>query len=152
MRQRRMPLAAVLLSAIAAHNLFAGGPSVETEIIAVEKQLFAAIKAKDPAALERLLTDDFILRVPGAPPADRAAFLQNVKAIPVEIVEIWSEDMHARGFGETAVLTGTQLARTRDSAGTTQVSAQAFTDVFVKRNGRWLLALAHSVEIPPPAK
>lgn len=91
-----------------------------------------------------------MLRAPGSPPVNKTAFIENILAIPVEIVDLWSEDMAVNVYGEIAVLTGTQLARTRDSAGQQQISAQAFTDIFAKRDGRWQMVLAHSVEIPPP--
>ncbi len=129
-----------------------GRAALEQEIICIEKAMFAAIKAKDTQVMSQLLADDFLLRVPGSTAANKAAFLEGIKAIPVEIADVWSEDMAVNVYGEVAVLTGTQLARTRDGSGKEEVSAQAFTDVFAKRNGRWQMVLAHSVEIPPPAK
>ncbi len=125
---------------------------MEQEIIQLEKQMFAGIQKKDTVALSRILADDFVLRTPGAPAADKKAFLAAIQSIPVQILEVWSEDLAASVYGETGVLTGTQLARTRDDAGKETVSAQAFTDIFVRHDGHWLLVLAHSVEIPAQKK
>lgn len=125
--------------------------TAQQEIIQLEKQMFAAIQKKDTAAISRILADDFVLRTPGAPPADKKAFLAAIQGIPAEIVAVWSEDLAANIYGDTGVLTGTQLARVRDG-GKEAVSAQAFTDIFIRRGGRWQLALAHSVEIPSPQK
>ena len=51
-------------------------------------------------------------------------------------------------FGETAVLTGVQHAEARPPEGEPEKSAVAFTDVFVRREGRWLMVLAYGVELP----
>jgi ketosteroid isomerase-like protein len=51
-------------------------------------------------------------------------------------------------FGEVAILTGVQLAEARLPDHAPEESAVAFTDVFVQRDGRWLMALAYGVELP----
>jgi hypothetical protein len=50
-----------------------------------------------------------------------------------------------------AVLTGVQLTLLRADDGRQLESVVAFTDIFVRRNRRWRLALAHGVELPAPA-
>ncbi|HEV2883524.1 MAG TPA: nuclear transport factor 2 family protein, partial [Pyrinomonadaceae bacterium] len=117
-------------------------------IIDFEHRLFTAIRDKDDVALSGLLADDFIFRGPGQPEMDKTEFLKSVKSFPVEILEIWSDDMKANVYGDFAVLTGVQQARTRDQGGTEQLSAGAFSDVFAKRDGRWLLVLAYNVDLP----
>ncbi len=130
----------------------AGETTVDQAILQLEREMFAAIQKKDLPAIDRILADDFVLRTPGAPSADKKQFLAGIKAIPLEILAVWSEDLAVNVYGETGVLTGTQLARVRDAEGKEAVSVQAFTDIFVRRDGRWQLVLAHSVEIPSPRK
>lgn len=122
--------------------------SVEREILALEEEVFAAIREKDTAALGRILTEDFVLRMPNSEEVGRGAFLAGVQAIPVEILAVWSDDMKVKVYGETAVLTGVQRARTRGAEGNEEQSAQAFVDVFVRQEGKWRMALAYSVELP----
>jgi hypothetical protein len=51
-------------------------------------------------------------------------------------------------YGETAILTGVQVAEAMPPEGETEQSVVAFTDVFVRRDGRWVLVLAYGVELP----
>ena len=44
-------------------------------------------------------------------------------------------------YGETAILTGIQIAEAR-AEGKAEESAVAFTEVFVRPDGRWLMVLA----------
>ena len=125
------------------------GRTVES-ILRLEKAIMAYIRAKDTRALGRLLTADFVYRTPGAE-VSRADFLQGVASVPGRIISVGGEGLRVSVYGETAVLTGVQRARARAEDDTEQEGVSAFTDVFVKRRGRWLLALAYGVELPTPA-
>jgi ketosteroid isomerase-like protein len=127
---------------------------IEKEIRQIESEIFAAIQQKDAQKLAAILADDFVYRNPLEGETAKPAFLEAIKAIPVKINALWSEDMKVNVYGEVAILTGTQKAKTQDAAGQEQISATAFTDVFVRRNGKWQLALAYGVELPsvPPSK
>ena len=120
----------------------------EQEIYEIERRLFTAIKTKDAASLASIVADDFVFRGPAQPEIGKAEFLESIKSLPIEILEIWSDDMKVNVFGDIALLTGVQQARTRDDDGKEQLSAGAFSDVFAKRNGQWLLVLAYNVELP----
>jgi ketosteroid isomerase-like protein len=121
--------------------------SAEEAILRVEHETMQAIGRKDAAALERILDAEFVYRTPSGEELSRAAFLQNVASLPVEILSVRGEGLKATVFGETAVLTGVQRARVRVD-GKEFDSVGAFTDVFVKRRGRWRLRLAYNVELP----
>ncbi|HZB46645.1 MAG TPA: nuclear transport factor 2 family protein, partial [Pyrinomonadaceae bacterium] len=108
------------------------------------------IREKDTRALEPLLTADFVYRTPGGE-VGRADFLKGVASVPGRITSVEGEGLRVRVFGEVAVLTGVQRARVRADDGSEQEGLNAFTDVFLKRNGRWRLALAYGVELPTPA-
>lgn len=123
-------------------------PNDEQAILELEREVFAAIQKKDTVALEKLLAEDFIFRAPGAEDVGRAAFLVGIRAIPVSIVAVWSDDMKANVYGEFAVLTGIQKAKTLDGDGNEVVSAQIFTDIFQRRSGKWLMTLAYSADHP----
>jgi ketosteroid isomerase-like protein len=114
----------------------------------IERDIMAAIKNKDAATLEPLLTDDFIYRTHFGAEAGKAEFLNSIASFPVEILDIRGEELKVNVYGETAVLTGVQLAKARAPEGEAEESAVAFTDVFVRLEGRWLMALAYGVELP----
>ena len=125
---------------------------VEREILGIEREIMAAIEKKDAEALSRLLAGDFVHRTPEGEELSKDAFLKNIASIPFEILSVRGEGLKVSSFGETAVLTGVQKATVRNDDGGEEVGRGAFTDVFVRRGGRWLLVLAYSVELPaaPP--
>jgi ketosteroid isomerase-like protein len=124
-------------------------PSAETQaVLDLEREIMTAIRNKDAATLEPLLADDFIYRTHFGAEANKAEFLKSVAAFPVEITSIHGEELKANVYGETAVITGVQHAQARVPEGVLEESAVAFTDVFVRREGRWLMVLAYGVELP----
>ncbi|HKO97594.1 MAG TPA: nuclear transport factor 2 family protein [Pyrinomonadaceae bacterium] len=121
------------------------------EILEIERKLFAAIKKKDIEAIEKIVADDFVFRGPGQPEIGKSDFLKSVKSFPIEILDVWSDDMKVSIFGHVALLTGVQKARTRGKDGKAEISEGAFSDLFVRRGEKWLLVVAYNVELPPPA-
>lgn len=117
-------------------------------VLRLERRTMDAIRAKDAKALEGVLSEDFVYRAPGAEQT-RAEFLKSVASFPGQILSVEGAELRVTVYGETAVLTGVQRARVRDAEGAEHASTVAFTDIFVKRRGRWRLALAHGVEITP---
>ena len=126
---------------------FADSRTVEA-IFHLERETMEAIKNKDADALDRIVGDDFIHRSPGGVDAGKAEFLKNVVSLPVKVVEIWGEELKVSVYGETAVLTGVQRVKTKNPDGKEEAGAGAFTDVFVRREGRWQMVLAYSVDLP----
>lgn len=119
-----------------------------SEILQIERDIMSAIKSKDTAALDPMLADEFVYRTHFGAEADKAAFLDSIISFPVEIISLRGEELNVNIFGDTAVLTGVQVAEARPPEGEAEESAVAFTDVFVRRDGRWLMVLAYGVELP----
>ena len=117
-------------------------------ILQIERDIMAAIKGKDATALEPMLADEFVYRTHFGAEADKAEFLKSIASFPRKILSLRGEELRVDIFGDTAVLTGVQLAEARAPEGETEESAVAFTDVFVRRDGRWLMVLAYGVELP----
>ena len=121
---------------------------VTEKILQIERDIMAAINNKDAATLEPMLADDFIYRTHFGAEADKAEFLKSIASFPVKIISIRGEELKVNVYGETAVLTGVQHAQARPLEGEPEESVVAFTDVFVRRDGRWLMVLAYGVELP----
>ena len=117
-------------------------------ILQIASDIMTAIRNKDAATLEPMLADEFIYRTHFGAEADRTAFLTSIASMPQEILAIRGEELKVNVFGETAILTGVQLAEARPLEGEAEESVVAFTDVFVRREGRWLMVLAYGVELP----
>jgi hypothetical protein len=100
----------------------------------------------------RLLFDNYAYRSPGEEQLGKDDFLRLVEAFPVKVTALWGEELRVNVYGETAIVTGIQLSKTRDSDGQEELTATSFSDVFIRRAGRWLLALTLATdlaEIPP---
>ena len=107
-----------------------------------------AIKNKDAMALAPMVADDFVYRTHFGAEADKAAFLNSIASIPLEIIAMRGEELNVNVYGDTAILTGVQVAEAKPPEGEPEEGAVAFTDVFVRRDGRWSMVLAYAVELP----
>jgi ketosteroid isomerase-like protein len=116
-------------------------------LLLLEEEIFTAVKNRNTDALEGVLTDDFVYRSPGQQ-ATRDDFLKLCAAFPYEIISIQGEELGVNVYGDIAVVTGLQIAKTAGGEGEEETSAVAFTDVFVKQEGKWMLSLAHAVDLP----
>ena len=114
----------------------------------LEEEIFTAIQAKDAEAIGAVLTPDFLYRSPRAEDRNRDEFLEGIRAIPGTIEEIGLQDVHTLVLGETAVVTGVQVASVRLEDGNVVESQVAFTDVFHRNHGEWRLSLAYGIELP----
>jgi ketosteroid isomerase-like protein len=120
----------------------------QQEILQVEEEIFTAVKNQDTGVLGPILTENFVYRSPGNPEAAKADFLKLVASFPYKIVSIWGEEMKVNIYGNTAVMTGLQFAKSKSGEGKEETSAVMFTDVFVKQKGKWMLSLAHAMDLP----
>ena len=116
-------------------------------LLALEDQLMAAIGAKDRAALEALLADDFELYSPGQPVAGKIAFVAAAVSQELALLSVEGEGVQARSYGELGVIWGMQRSRVRLADGSVAIDLQAFTDLARLRNGRWQFVLAHSAPV-----
>ena len=156
----RVLIAAMLfaLAALPAAAQGRGGRSARTvtadeaAILLIEYEIFEAIRNKDAAALGRHLAEDFVYRTPTENDLPRKEFLRSLAALPYKILDVRGGNLKVSVYGDVAVLTGVQFARIEAKDGKEETSATVFTDVFVRRGGRWLMTLAHGVEVPSPPK
>jgi ketosteroid isomerase-like protein len=120
--------------------------SATSEILEIERGLMSAIERQDAEALGRFVAEDFVFRDAGGAMLAKPDFLRLATSLPVKILSVRGEGLEARVYGETAVLTGRQRALIEGEQGQKEDGGtQIFTDVFVRRGGRWLLVLAHTV-------
>jgi Domain of unknown function (DUF4440) len=118
-------------------------PEDDDGLIAAEKEIFRALASRDQAALAAIVAPEFVLRMPGTPEVDRKAFLDATAAIPGEILAVEGEGLIAHRAGDTGIVRGTQIARVKID-GKEIVDRGVFVDVFVRREGRWVMTVALS--------
>ncbi|HLN99138.1 MAG TPA: nuclear transport factor 2 family protein [Pyrinomonadaceae bacterium] len=121
-------------------------------ILQIERRIMTAIKNKDALSLAPMLAEEFVYRTHFGAEASKSDFLDSIASFPIEVVSLQGEELKVNVFGETAILTGIQRAEARVPEGEIEESAVAFTDVFVRREGQWLMVLAYGVELPAEAE
>ncbi|MGA9773019.1 MAG: DUF4440 domain-containing protein [Blastocatellia bacterium] len=117
--------------------------SVEQDLLKLEREWLDAYTKRDVAAMERIEADDFTITFSDGTvmtKADEIARLKN--PAPAGAPPIFmTADTKVRIYGDTAVLTGKVIQRGtyRDGPqkGQDYNLQHRYTDVYVKRNGRW---------------
>jgi uncharacterized protein (TIGR02246 family) len=135
----------VVLSSI---MTFAQSANDEQQIIAAERSIFQALKDQDSKALAALLDDDFRFRNAGDELVSKTDFLKAATSVEGSILSVSSDNMRVQVYGDLAVLSGTQKAVVRLKDGKQVTGLGVFTDLFARRQGRWLLLFAHNVDLP----
>jgi len=121
--------------------------NVEQVILGIGQEIFSAIQRKDAESFSRFLADDFVHRSRDGSATGKTDFLRGISELPVEILSISGENEKVDVYGEVAVATGVQRAEWRQADGVEGISLGAFTDVFSRREGKWLLVLAYNVDL-----
>jgi dipeptidyl aminopeptidase/acylaminoacyl peptidase/ketosteroid isomerase-like protein len=114
----------------------AAAATAEEELKSLEREWAEAEVKGDTKFHERVLADDFTFTGPDGVLADKKAYLAPLRAGEVRYESLKFGDVAVQLHGETAVVTGraTAKGRVKDK----DVSGEyRFTDVFVKRDGRW---------------
>ena len=119
------------------------------EVLDVQRvDVWGAMRAKDPEAWLRVLADDFVLRTPGEEDRDRAEFVERMTSFPGEVMSIACHDLRADAYGTAVVVTGVQHAVLRMVNGARLEDFTMMSNVFVEREGRWVMVLAHALSLP----
>ena len=146
----RFPIGAVLAAAVTFEcvGLRADeSPPAEQQVRAVEERWLS--NESSPEVVESILADDFI-HVLAVGFIDKNAHLQYLKQHPGAFPGTKRfETLRVRIYGDTAVATG--IVRTDLGAGGPKRTA--FTDVLVRRKGKWLAVNAQelSLNTSPPS-
>lgn len=97
-----------------------------------------SVQMSDVARFEEILGDDFQCSNPDGSQVDRAAFLVQT-ALPLSISHIAVHDVDIRLLGDVAII----HARTSFTMPDGRPGAGRYTDVWARREGRWLAVSAH---------
>lgn len=116
------------------------------EVLAAEQRFFDALLEADPVALEKVLTDDFlIVDVMMGSVVPKVALVGAVAEGHIAFRSIDRLEAEARFYGEVAIVVGrTQMAG--DFGGTPFSANSRYTHVFVKQS-TWRLASAQGTQI-----
>ena len=127
--------------------LMSGQPAdaaITRELTEIEARLATTYKSGDCDGWGALLAPEWsVIHITGAE-ITKAEAVQTCKAAATRIDSLSSDNLVVRAFGDAAVVTG----RTTASAGGQTVTLR-FTDVFVRRNGRWQAVASQATRIVP---
>jgi len=110
----------------------------------MEQAWLNAEKNHDAAAFEKIVADDWIAITPDGKSQTRIERAAEIKA--AHTTSATMGNMKVRVFGDTAVVTGTDDEVTMES-GKKSTDHYVWTDVFVKRNGKWLAVASQTAQI-----
>jgi ketosteroid isomerase-like protein len=107
-------------------------------LLTLNRDYIHSVQHSDVRRFEELLADDFCCSNPDGSLVDRERFLEQTKQ-PVSIANLAAHDVHVRLMGDFAII----HARTTYSKPDGSPGAGRYTDVWERRNGRWLAVSAH---------
>jgi ketosteroid isomerase-like protein len=131
--------------------------SVEQDLLKLERDWLDAYTKRDVAAMERIEADDFMITYSDGTMRGKADEIANLKKPAPEGPPpiFMTADTKVRVYGDTAVLTGKviQKGTYRDGPqkGQDYNFQHRYTDVYVKRNGRWQVVASQLTALASPA-
>ena len=146
---REMRLTALALILVLAAPLFAA-PADEAAVRAALNEWIAALARNDVGAVERLVADDYVITAGGEGKVmNKTEDLEPLHSGKVKFETAEASDVKVRVFGKTAIVTGIASFKV---VGFANVLRERFTDVYVKRHGRWQPVSSHTTPLKPPQK
>jgi len=108
------------------------------DLTALNRDYVASVQNSDVKRFDEILADDFFCSNPDKSLVDRAGFLKQTAA-PVTIRNLKAHDVNIRVMGDFAIIhAGTTYTMPDGKPGSGR-----YTDVWARRNGRWLAVSAH---------
>jgi hypothetical protein len=129
-------------------------PSViDAELEQVQQQLISAWIHRDRSALERLLAQEWTVTHIDGRTSTRDQVLRDLDTGANRLLEGGVDDLRFRVYEDFAVVTGRTRARGEYQGHAYDVRLR-FTDVLVRRDGRWQVVASHASRLAdgePPA-
>ena len=121
-----------------------GNKQLESEIQKLEVEYHQAVAKRDVATLDRLRMDDYLITFGSTPRVfTKQEVTESYKSRPGHEYS-GIDDLKIRVHGDTVIAKGHSMGIRKTSDGKTTNTETRFTDVWIKRNGKWLLAASHA--------
>ena len=104
----------------------------------LNRDYITSVQTSDVRRFDQMLAEDFLCSNPDGSLIDRAAFLAQT-ARPVTISNLEARDVVVRIMGDVAII----HARTTYTLADGRAGMGRYTDVWARRQGRWLAVSAH---------
>jgi ketosteroid isomerase-like protein len=132
---RRALLGVITLFVVTATGI-QGQTAVEKEFAKIENDWGMAWMKKDSAALQSLYATEYIATDWEGVTTNKSQDIANAMAPDSKTQSFVVSDLKVRAYGDVAVVTGLNTIKATFK-GADVSGAYRFTDVFVKRDGRW---------------
>jgi ketosteroid isomerase-like protein len=136
--------ALVLVSGVAAAR---PPEDVAQALMKLENDWAKAGLAGDAAALEKLLTADYVYTNQDGEMASRAEMVAGLKSGATKYDTFTVGDMKVHVYGDAAVVTGKGYTKGKENGKPIDLTLR-FTDTWVKQGGQWVCAATQVTRIP----
>lgn len=129
-----------------------GGGSAATQddaaqaVQKLERAWLDAYEQHDAKAMDAIVADDFSITFPNGSMQTKPqiiASLNRSRPAGTPTMKFRTEEVRARVYGETVILTGLVVTEVQRDGKTISTEQQRYTDTYVKRNGRWQVVASH---------
>ena len=115
-----------------------GAPTDLELLTKLNDDYIQSVQRSDVKRFNEILSDDFLCSMADGSLLDRKAFLEQT-AKPVTIKNLQAHDVNVRLMGDIAII----HARTSYAMADGTQGGGRYTDVWARRNGRWVAVSAH---------
>jgi hypothetical protein len=123
--------------------------SAESAVRLAERQRFEAMTNQDVAALDTLLDDELEYVHSGGNLESRQQFIDAIRKRTLVYESIAPSEVRVRVYDGLALAMGRSAMRVRTATGVASFDIR-FTEVYVRREGHWLLTAWESTRLNPP--
>jgi ketosteroid isomerase-like protein len=122
------------------------GGDVERSVMQIEQELVKGLMAGDASMFERYLSETYIFTAPDGVVTDKAQTIADIKSGDLKFQSSKLDNMKVQAYGDTAI--ATYGSTDKGSYKGKDISGLfRWTDVFVKRNGRWQIVAGHGTPV-----
>lgn len=119
---------------------------VAADLITLEKQFAQAIVKADVDALDKLVSDDWIIIGPEGKVINKTGFLDVIRSGALAHSSMESDETRVRVYGDTAIVTA-RVVTSGAYRGQAFATQERSSDVFVRQQGHWKCVLTQLTTI-----
>jgi ketosteroid isomerase-like protein len=127
-------------------SLLTAADDAKQEVLRLEEEFWAARLRNDTAKLGHILADEWEIILPTGEVWTKETVLMLLKTGTLAVKSGEKSDVKVRVYGDTAVVTVRTIAKGKYKGVDYSVD-ERWTDVFVKKNGRWQCVASQSTHI-----
>jgi hypothetical protein len=147
-RLRRLLLLIFVFGCAPHQNRLIARITAESEVRLAERQRFEAMTKQDVAALDTLLDDELDYVHSGGNLQSRQQFIDMIGKRTLVYESIEPSEVRVRVYDGLALAMGRSAMRVRSASGVSSFDIR-FTEVYVRREGHWLLTAWESTRLTP---